>query len=48
MSSSRRCATRSPRSLAEAQRMDGMTPAALAIIVAHIRHCEAAAAKGAA
>lgn len=33
-------ATRNPRSLAEAQRIDGMTPAALAIIVAHIRHSE--------
>jgi tRNA uridine 5-carboxymethylaminomethyl modification enzyme len=32
--------TRSPRSLAEAQRIDGMTPAALAIIVSHIRHSE--------
>jgi tRNA uridine 5-carboxymethylaminomethyl modification enzyme len=33
---------RTPRTLAEAQRIDGMTPAALAIIVAHIRQCEAA------
>ena len=32
--------TRQPRSLAEAQRIDGMTPAALAIIVTHIRHIE--------
>ena len=32
--------TRGPKSLAEAQRIDGMTPAALAIIVSHIRHCE--------
>lgn len=32
--------TRSPRSLAEAQRIDGMTPAALAIIVAHVRNSE--------
>lgn len=31
---------RGPRSLAEAQRIDGMTPAALAIIVAHIRQAE--------
>ena len=31
---------RSPKSLAEAQRIDGMTPAALAIIVSHIRHSE--------
>ena len=33
---------RQPRSIAEAQRIDGMTPAALAIIVAHIRHVESA------
>ena len=33
-------AHRQPRSLAEAQRIDGMTPAALAIIVSHIRHFE--------
>jgi tRNA uridine 5-carboxymethylaminomethyl modification enzyme len=32
--------TRGPRSLAEAQKIDGMTPAALAIIVSHIRHAE--------
>jgi tRNA uridine 5-carboxymethylaminomethyl modification enzyme len=31
---------RKPRSLAEAQRIDGMTPAAIAIIVSHIRHAE--------
>ena len=31
---------RRPRSVAEAQRMEGMTPAALAIIVAHIRNSE--------
>jgi tRNA uridine 5-carboxymethylaminomethyl modification enzyme len=31
---------RSPRSLAEAQKIDGMTPAALAIIVSHIRQAE--------
>lgn len=31
---------RQPRSVAEAQRIDGMTPAALAIIVAHIRNHE--------
>lgn len=30
-------ATRRPRTLAEAQRIDGMTPAALAIILAHVR-----------
>ncbi|TPN69117.1 tRNA uridine-5-carboxymethylaminomethyl(34) synthesis enzyme MnmG [Mesorhizobium sp. B1-1-1] len=33
---------RRPRSVADAQRMEGMTPAALAIIVAHIRHSESA------
>ncbi|TGV08155.1 tRNA uridine-5-carboxymethylaminomethyl(34) synthesis enzyme MnmG [Mesorhizobium sp. M8A.F.Ca.ET.173.01.1.1] len=33
---------RRPRSIADAQRMEGMTPAALAIIVAHVRHWEAA------
>ncbi|MEP9397634.1 tRNA uridine-5-carboxymethylaminomethyl(34) synthesis enzyme MnmG [Mesorhizobium sp. KR2-14] len=31
---------RRPRSVADAQRIDGMTPAALAIIVAHVRHAE--------
>ena len=31
---------RGPKSLADAQRIDGMTPAALAIIVSHIRHTE--------
>lgn len=31
---------RRPRSIADAQRMEGMTPAALAIIVAHVRHAE--------
>lgn len=31
---------RSPRSLAEAQRIEGMTPAALAIILAYVRHSE--------
>lgn len=35
--------TRQPRSIADAQRMEGMTPAALAIIVAHVRNTEAAA-----
>ena len=39
---------RMPRSVADAQRMDGMTPAALAIIVAHVRNNEVAAQKGAA
>ncbi len=33
---------RRPRSVADAQRMEGMTPAALAIIVAHVRHHESA------
>ncbi|MBN9222022.1 MAG: tRNA uridine-5-carboxymethylaminomethyl(34) synthesis enzyme MnmG [Mesorhizobium sp.] len=33
---------RRPRSIADAQRMEGMTPAALAIIVAHVRHHEGA------
>ena len=31
---------RRPRTIADAQRMEGMTPAALAIIVAHVRHQE--------
>lgn len=34
--------SRSPRSLGEAQRIDGMTPAALALILAHVRASEAA------
>ena len=34
---------RQPRSIADAQRMEGMTPAALAIIVAHVRNAELAA-----
>ncbi|KAA3441789.1 tRNA uridine-5-carboxymethylaminomethyl(34) synthesis enzyme MnmG [Mesorhizobium sp. SARCC-RB16n] len=33
---------RRPRSIADAQRMEGMTPAALAVIVAHVRHWESA------
>lgn len=37
-----------PRSVAEAQRIDGMTPAALGLILAHIRSSEAEPAKGAA
>jgi tRNA uridine 5-carboxymethylaminomethyl modification enzyme len=40
--------TRGPRSIAEAQRIDGMTPAALGIILAHIRQGESEARKGAA
>ena len=39
---------RQPRSIAEAQRMDGMTPAALGIILAHIRYAEGEDRKGAA
>jgi tRNA uridine 5-carboxymethylaminomethyl modification enzyme len=39
---------RRPRSIADAQRIDGMTPAALAIIVAHIRYFEDADRRGAA
>ena len=39
---------RQPRSIAEAQRMDGMTPAALGIILAQIRHVEGEDRKGAA
>jgi tRNA uridine 5-carboxymethylaminomethyl modification enzyme len=39
---------RKPRSVADAQRVDGMTPAALAIIIAHIRNSELMAQRGAA
>lgn len=39
---------RRPRSLAVAQRIDGMTPAALAIILAHVRNSEAQSRRGAA
>jgi tRNA uridine 5-carboxymethylaminomethyl modification enzyme len=39
---------RRPRTIAEAQRIDGMTPAAMAIIIAHIRHSENYARQGAA
>ena len=35
--------TRQPRSIADAQRMEGMTPAGLAVIVAHVRNAEVAA-----
>ena len=35
--------TRQPRSIADAQRIEGMPPAALAIIVAHVRNAELAA-----
>ncbi len=39
---------RKPRSIAEAQRIDGMTPAALGSILAHVRNGEIAEQKGAA
>jgi len=39
---------RRPRSIAEAQRIDGMTPAALGLILVHIRNNEAEPRKGAA
>jgi tRNA uridine 5-carboxymethylaminomethyl modification enzyme len=39
---------RQPRSIAEAQRMDGMTPAALGIILAHVRYADGVERKGAA
>ena len=39
---------RQPRSIAEAQRMDGMTPAALGIILAHVRYADGEKRKGAA
>jgi tRNA uridine 5-carboxymethylaminomethyl modification enzyme len=39
---------RKPRSIAEAQRIDGMTPAALGLILAHIRTSETELRKGAA
>ncbi|HEY5819932.1 MAG TPA: tRNA uridine-5-carboxymethylaminomethyl(34) synthesis enzyme MnmG [Mesorhizobium sp.] len=41
-------ALRRPRSIAEAQRMDGMTPAALVLIIAHIRNHESRMLRGAA
>jgi tRNA uridine 5-carboxymethylaminomethyl modification enzyme len=40
--------TRRPRTIAEAQRIDGMTPAALGIVIACIRQSEAEARRGAA
>ena len=40
--------SRQPRSIAEAQRIDGMTPAALAIVISCVRNAEAAARRGAA
>jgi tRNA uridine 5-carboxymethylaminomethyl modification enzyme len=39
---------RRPRSVADAQRMEGMTPAALAVIVSFVRHAESGLRKGAA
>lgn len=39
---------RQPRSVADAERIEGMTPSALAIIIAHIRNNENLARKGAA
>lgn len=39
---------RQPRSVADAERIEGMTPAALAIIIAHIRNHENSARRGAA
>jgi tRNA uridine 5-carboxymethylaminomethyl modification enzyme len=39
---------RRPRSIADAQRIDGMTPAALSLIIAHIRNAEAETARSAA
>jgi tRNA uridine 5-carboxymethylaminomethyl modification enzyme len=41
-------AERRPRSIADAQRMEGMTPAALALVVAHVCNDAAAHRKGAA
>jgi tRNA uridine 5-carboxymethylaminomethyl modification enzyme len=41
-------ATRQPRSIAEAQRIDGMTPAAIALILLEIKRSEAGALRGAA
>jgi tRNA uridine 5-carboxymethylaminomethyl modification enzyme len=39
---------RRPRSVADAQRMEGMTPAALVLVVAHVANAEALARRGAA
>lgn len=39
---------RSPRSIADLQRIDGMTPAAVALVLAHVRYAESQARKGAA
>jgi tRNA uridine 5-carboxymethylaminomethyl modification enzyme len=40
--------SRQPRSIAEAQRIDGMTPAALGIVISCVRAAEAALRRGAA
>lgn len=39
---------RGPRSIADAQRIDGMTPAAISLIIAHIRHAEEHSSRSAA
>ncbi len=39
---------RRPGSIAEAQRIDGMTPAALAVVIAHLRALDARGQRGAA
>jgi tRNA uridine 5-carboxymethylaminomethyl modification enzyme len=41
-------ATRKPRSIAEAQRIDGMTPAAIALILLAIKRCDETSLRGAA
>ncbi len=41
-------AARRPRSIAEAQRVDGMTPAALALVISHVRGLDRPVRKGAA
>lgn len=40
--------SRSPRSIAELQKIDGMTPAAVALVLAHVRMAESELRKGAA
>jgi tRNA uridine 5-carboxymethylaminomethyl modification enzyme len=40
--------SRRPRTLADAQRIDGMTPAALALVLAHVRNAEDSGTRGAA
>lgn len=39
---------RAPRSIADLQAIDGMTPAAVALVLAHVRNAESAARRGAA